>query len=156
LLNFWCCLKVLGFVCLFGYDAFMCLCHKGILVPLFNCLSLLWALILMIKHIDIPKNVIKNLWRLSSRAWYPNMNQRPKITVLFALFVLMLCGCYSRGYWASKSTIVLALRLINNWLKRVTSPFGKRKRVTRSQKRHPMLNIINENHTLFFNYHLKP
>jgi hypothetical protein len=51
----------------------------------------------MIKHIDIPKNVTENLRRLSSRAWYPNMNQRPKIIVLLALFVLMLRGWYSRG-----------------------------------------------------------
>jgi len=129
LLNFWwCCLRFLGFVCLFCYHAFMCLCHKGILVTLFNYLSLLWALIFMIKHIDIPKNVTKNLLRLSSRAWYPNMNQRPKRIVLLALFVFMLWGCYSRGCWASKSTIV----------------------VTRSQKGRKMLDIINQNHTLFF------
>jgi hypothetical protein len=35
------------------------------------------------------------------------------------------------------------------WLKRVTSPFGRRKCVTRSQKGHQTLNIINQNHTFF-------
>jgi len=74
-LNFSCCLRFIGFVCLFCYHAFTCLCHKGILVTSFHCLSLLWTLIFMIKHIDIPKNVTTNLWRLSSRAWYPNMTK---------------------------------------------------------------------------------
>jgi hypothetical protein len=109
LLDFWCCLRFFGFVYLFCYHAFMCLYHKRILLTLFNCLSLLCTLIFMIKHIDIPKNVVTNLWRLSSRAWYPNMNQTQKRIVLLALFVLMLCGWYSKGCWTSKSTIILAL-----------------------------------------------
>jgi hypothetical protein len=81
------------------------------LVTSFNCLSLLWTLIFMIKHIDIPKNVTTNLWRSSSRAWYPNTKQRPKRIVLLALFVLMLCGWYSKGCWASKSAIVFTLEV---------------------------------------------
>jgi hypothetical protein len=33
------------------------------------------------------------------------------------------------------------------WLKRVISPFGRRKHVTRSKKMCQMSNIINQNHT---------
>jgi len=33
------------------------------------------------------------------------------------------------------------------WLKKVTSPFGRRKHVTRSKNSCQMLDIINQNHT---------